>query len=264
MAAEASTFDLGLSDLRLLFLAGSALLAGAVNSLAGGGTLLTFPALASVMDGVRANCTSTVALLPGSLAGAWGYRRELSATWPTMRTLFWPSFAGGLAGSVLLVVLPGSVFDRLVPWLVLLAAVLLAAQPAISARLSRHGGPAVPLAGAVVLQFLVGLYGGYFGAGIGIMMLALLGLLGLDDIHRMNSVKTLLAAVINGISVVVFVIQSQIVWPVAAVMAVAAILGGYLGAAVSRRFDKNAVRVLVVCIGFAVAGYYFWKQLAAG
>ena len=152
--------------------------------------------------------TSTVALVPGSVAGAWGYRREMASTRPWLLLLLGPSLLGGLAGSVLLIKRPED-FAAIVPWLLLIAAILFLAQPHVTRWLlvaEKSSLPAPWLCGLVIaFQLVVGVYGGYFGAGIGILMLSALGLMGLHDIHHMNAVKTVLAAVINGVSVVVFV-----------------------------------------------------------
>jgi hypothetical protein len=245
----------------------SAFAAGLMNALAGGGTLLTFPTLVAALRGradaeAIANMTSTVALVPGSAAGAWGYRRELQGARPWLLLLLGPSLLGGLAGSLLLIYRP-DVFSVVVPWLLLTAALLFLLQPRLSRWLPTTGKSALPatwLCGVVVgFQFLVGVYGGYFGAGIGILMLSALGLMGLHDIHRMNAVKTVLAAVINGVSVVVFVLAGGVVWRFAAAMAAAAIAGGFAGAHYGRRLPRPLVRWTVIVLGFGLAAYYFWK-----
>ncbi len=252
----------------LLVLCLSALVAGAVNSVAGGGTLLTFPALIAVLGGsgtaaVLANATSTVALLPGSLAGLWGYRRELEGMGRWVVYLIGPSLVGGIVGSFLLVLLPGSVFKLAVPWLILVASTLLALQPTI-ARWTGIGRPheeptALVKLGIISLQLVIAIYGGYFGAGIGILMLSALAMMGLSDIHKMNGLKSLFAAVINGTSVVVFAAQKVVRWEYALPMMVTAIIGGYLGAHYSRKLDKTLVRRIVIVIGFSLAARYFLK-----
>jgi uncharacterized membrane protein YfcA len=243
----------------------SAFVAGAMNSIAGGGTLLTFPALLGVVEPVIANATSTVALVPGSFAGAWGFRRELAENWPVARRLFWPSLFGGVVGSLLVTELDPAIFAFLVPWLILTAALLFLVQPLV-ARWTKQEHHTPPAGAAVVavfcFQFLVAVYGGYFGAGIGILMLSSLAFMGLGDIHRMNAVKTFLASVINGTSVVVFVARGKVVWGYALPMVVAAIAGGYLGAHYSRRMRPQYVRWAVIAIGFGLSAYYFWKQFA--
>lgn len=253
-------------ELALLCL--SALVAGAVNSVAGGGTLLTFPALLSILGnipnaGVLANATSTVALCPGSVAGIWGYRREYEGMGRWIAYLVGPSLLGGMIGSLLVVLLDPSIFDRLVPWLILTATLLLALQPAI-ARWTGIGKPhdnpsRLTIAGIMVLQFVIGIYGGYFGAGIGILMLSALAMMGLSDIHRMNGLKSLLAAGINGTSVVIFVYNNVVRWQYALPMMGAAIVGGFLGAHYARKLDKTLVRRIVIAIGFSLAGWFFVK-----
>lgn len=253
--------------LRLVLLIGSAVLAGGINTLAGGGTLLTFPALLQfgLLSAVWANATSTVALVPGSLAGAWGYRRELGAAAWWLRVLLLPSVLGGLVGSWLMVDFP-NYFDRAVPWLLLTASLLFLFQPVIARRFPPHPEPgrrrwwSLPL--VVAFQFLVAVYGGYFGAGIGILMISSLSLMGVGDIHRINAVKTLLAAAINGVSVGMFVVYRVIDWRLAVPMAVGAIIGGYGGAVVARVLPRWTVRWFVIAVGLSLAVYYFCKQSA--
>ena len=255
----------------------TAFLAGAMNAVAGGGTLLTFPALilglAAFGDTreAMANATSTVALLPGSLAGAWGYRAELATARRVVLRMLGPSLAGGFVGGLLLAVYPEA-FGTLVPWLVLTAAVLFMLQPPLvkfvrKRQKDAHDPGSGVLAGLVGFQFLVAVYGGYFGAGIGILMLTALGFMGVGDIHKMNGVKTVLAVVINTITVIVVVAHGLIeggptaigliYWPFAGAMAGAAIVGGYGGARVARRLPPMVIRVVVVVIGFGLAAYYF-------
>jgi uncharacterized membrane protein YfcA len=244
----------------------SALAAGAINSIAGGGTLLTFPALTTVVPYEVANATSTVALLPGSAAAAWGYRREFAELRRWALLLAGPSLVGGAVGTFLVIWFPVA-FVRLVPWLILAAALLFLLQPTLS-RFTRAGKePGRPTAGAlaavVVFQFLVAVYGGYFGAGIGILMISSLSLMGTGTIHHMNALKTFLAACINGVSVVVWVANNKVNWDYVPAMAGGAIVGGYVGARVARRMPKDAVRWIVIAIGFTLAAYYFSKQVAA-
>jgi uncharacterized membrane protein YfcA len=251
----------------------SALAAGAINSVAGGGTLLTFSALLAALTpllgvdeaSVVANATSTVALVPGSLAGAWAYRREMHTARRWTLLLLGPSLLGGVAGSLLVTRLDAKYFGTLVPWLILTAALLFMAQPALMKliRLKPHAEPAPRTIAAIVLfQFVVSVYGGYFGAGIGILMLSALALMGLPGVHQMNAVKTFLAFCINGASVVVFVLDDKVEWRFAPAMAVSAILGGYLGAHVARRIRPQIVRWFIIAIGLSLAGYYFYRQFA--
>src|SRR5579884_501895 len=200
-----------------LWVSAAALAAGVINAVAGGGTLLTFPALVAVLPStVVANATSTVALVPGSLASAWGYREELHKCRRWAWLLAGPSLVGGGLGAYLLTHLPKDIFDLVVPWLILLAAVLFILQPTLS-RLRNPAGVAKPpslltTAAVLVFQFLVAVYGGYFGAGIGILMLSSLGFMGLGDIHEQNGLKTFLAVCINGISVAVFIVNGVVNW----------------------------------------------------
>jgi uncharacterized membrane protein YfcA len=253
-----------LGDAGLYFWLGLAgLLAGAVNSIAGGGTLLTFPALLAVVPPVVANGTSTTALVPGSLAAAWGFRRELAAVRRWVVLLVPPSLLGGLVGSLLVTRLDPRYFAALVPWLILGAALLFLFQPVLARRLG-PGGHHAPgrrhVLGAVLFQFLVAVYGGYFGAGIGILMLAVLGLMNLGDIHAMNGLKNLLAVCINGVSIAVFVLDGVVEWRFVAVMATAAIAGGYAGSHLSQRLDRRLVRWMVIAIGFALAAHFFYRR----
>jgi len=238
--------------------------AGVVNSVAGGGTLLTFPSLLAVMSPVLANGTSTFALFPGSLAAAWGYRAELARCRKHLVRLLPPSFLGGIVGSLLVTRLPERVFAGAVPWLLIAASTLLLVQKPIArwAGAHPHDEPSPrTLAAIVFFQFLVGVYGGYFGAGIGILMLSSLAFVGISDIHEMNAVKTVLAAAMNGVTICIFAFADAIVWKVAFVMAAAAIVGGYLGARVARKMPAAVVRVIVVIIGFGVAAYsWFGKR----
>jgi uncharacterized membrane protein YfcA len=248
----------------------SAFFAGAMNSIAGGGTLLTFPALTSVVSAAIANGTSTVALLPGSFAGAFGYRKELRECLRFVARMFVPSLAGGFLGAWLVGQAPDA-FAILVPWLILTAAVLFVVQAPISKWLKRramadgkqndHHEPSKRTQAIVIgCQFLIAVYGGYFGAGIGILMLSALGFMGVGDIHRMNAAKTFLAATINGASVVVFIQNDLVNWGFAIPMAVSAIIGGYVGARVARRLPASVVRYAVIAIGFGLASYYFIQR----
>ncbi len=247
-----------------LFLCGSAFLAGIVNSVAGGGTLLTFPALMAVVSPVAANATSTFALVPGSMAGAWGYRREMGAARKWAWLLLPPSFAGALIGTLLVTNLSESYFKLTVPYLILLATILFMSQPLLSRWIGigvEHGSPSrLSLIGIIVFQFFVAIYGGYFGAGIGILMLSALSLMGFNDIHRMNALKNLLAASMNAVSVLVFLAYGKVVWNYGFAMAVTAILGGYTGAISAQRMNRTVVRWIVVAIGLSLSAYYFARQ----
>jgi uncharacterized membrane protein YfcA len=211
---------------------------------------------------VEANGTSTFALFPGSIASMWGYRREIRATTQWLKYLLPPSIIGGVLGAYLTLLSP-DVFKQLVPWLILTAAVLFMLQPLI-ARWMGIGQPhAVPtsatILGIMLLQFLIAVYGGYFGAGIGILMLSGLAMMGIADIHQMNGLKTVLATIINGLATAMFVVNGKVNWKFAIPMTVAAIVGGFLGAATARRLNRTVVRWVVITIGVGLSSYYFWK-----
>jgi uncharacterized membrane protein YfcA len=240
-------------DISVLLVA--AFLAGAVNSIAGGGTLISFPALVWIgRDPVLANATNTIALLPGSLAGMLGFRRDLARTRRWMYLLMIPSLVGGAAGAYLLLRTSSRTFSALVPFLILGATILFALQEVIARRLGSvarsHENPS---AGWIVFvfgfQLLVGLYGGYFGAGIGILMLASLGLIGMTDLHQMNGLKNLLAICMNGVAAVWFALSGAVIWHDGLLMAIASIIGGFLGARMAHRFGREFVRVAVIAIG---------------
>ena len=247
----------------------AAFTAGAMNSVAGGGTLLTFPTLIWLgLNSVTANATSTVAIWPASLGGMVGYRRELRGVDPKLLWLALPSVVGGIVGAWLLRFTPPSLFDKLVPWLILFATVLFMAQAPIQKRLKASlagnaGGDhhsAKWLAGAMVFQLFVALYGGYFGAGIGILMLAALSILGVSDIHVMNGLKNTFGMCINGVAAVYFIVSGMVSWPFVLVMCTGAILGGVSGAGMARKLGRDAVRRIVVAIGFAMALSLFLKR----
>ena len=232
----------------------AAFVAGAINSVAGGGTLLSFPALVWVgLPSTIANATSTVAIWPGSLGGVWGYRRDLPGLPKSTYLLMIPSLLGGILGAVLLVMTPTAVFDRLIPLLILFATLLFMLQEpvqrAIKTTGKAHAGSRGWLIGALLFQFLVSLYGGYFGAGIGILMLAAFGIMGFTDIHQMNGLKNFLALCINGVAALYFIWNGMVSWPHALVMAVGAIVGGVWGAGVARRIGPKGVRRIVIIVG---------------
>lgn len=241
----------------------AAFFAGAMNSIAGGGTLLTFPALTAVISPALANATSTVALLPGSFAGAIGYRQELAPSKRFVLRMMLPSVAGGFLGAWL-VGQDKAAFEKLVPWLILTAALLFVVQAPISRWMKAHrpdheAGPGLQIA-LVCFQFFIAVYGGYFGAGIGILMITTLSFMGVGDIHRVNAVKTFLAALINGASVIIFIKDDLVIWNFALAMAGSAIVGGYLGARVARRLPAAYVRYAVIAIGFGLSAFYFIRQ----
>ncbi len=244
---------------------GAAFLAGAINSVAGGGTLVSFPTLIWLgLDSITANATSTVAIWPGTLGSLYGYRREIRAVERSHLLLIAPSLVGGVVGAILLRLTPSSVFDRLVPFLILFATVLFMAQGPVQRLLGAHkhegshGGKW--LAGAMLFQLGVGLYGGYFGAGIGILMLAALAILGLKDIHEMNALKVVLGGTVNGIASVYFVVAHMVNWSYVLIMVAGALAGGYGGAGAARKAGAPAVRKTVIVIGLGMATYLFFKH----
>jgi uncharacterized membrane protein YfcA len=254
-----------------LILAASAFGAGAMNAMAGGGTILTFPTLMFLgMPAVAANATSTVALLPGAAASMAGFRREVSENRSWLRTLFLPSLLGGALGSVLLLRTPEKVFQHLAPVLILFATILFMLRGALARRFAPQTGTGVPdlsslprgrWAVAILLQLGVALYGGYFGAGIGILMLALLGFLGLTDINAMNGLKNFFNLCINGVAAGYFILKGAVSWREAVVLAMGAVLGGYGGARFSRHIGQEKARTAVVVIGLLVTALLAWQQL---
>ena len=255
----------------------AALGAGVMNAMAGGGTILTYPALVLCGFGaITANATSTLALLPGALASLAGYRREVAAHRAWLRTLFLPSLLGGTAGGVLLLATPEGTFARLAPGLVLFATLLFSVQGAVRRRLERGrprtgtAGEPMPAPGSTargpfvaawVAQLAVAVYGGYFGAGIGILMLAVLGFLGLRDIHAMNGLKNFFGFSINLVAAAYFALRGAVDWPAAAVMAAGAIAGGYGGARLARRVGQSWSRRAVVAIGLLVTALLALQEL---
>ena len=245
----------------LIFLAACA--GGAINSVAGGGTLLTVPTLIWLgVPAINANATSTVALWPGSLSGAWGFRREMRQADSRVYALVVPSLIGGLAGAILLKRTPPGLFERLVPVLILFATGLFMVQDRLQRRFNLtalHHARSHWLSWTMVFQLVVGIYGGYFGAGIGIMMLAALSLMGHTDIHQMNGLKNLLAVAINGIAIAYLVFTDLIRWDDALLMAVGAIVGALIGAFTARRVGQDSVRRIVVVVGLGMAVSMFLR-----
>ena len=226
---------------------------------------MTFPTLIWLgLDSVTANATSTVAVWLGTLGSTWGYRRELRATESRLFWLVIPSLIGGLAGAILLGFTKPAMFDRLVPYLILFATVLFMVQDPVQRRLkSGHaeGQRSTKwLAGALVFQLLVGIYGGYFGAGIGILMLAAFGIIGLTDMHQMLGLKVLLGATMNGVAVIYFVAHRMVYWPDVVIMVVGAIAGGVGGAGLARRIGGETMRRVVIVIGLALAVAFFTRR----
>jgi uncharacterized membrane protein YfcA len=256
-----------------LILCPAAVIGGAINAVAGGGTLVTFPALMWAMSGIPgaaiiANATNTVALCPGAFTSSWGYRRELKELWDWVRWLAIPSLLGGIVGSVVVVIAPESTFKAMIPWLIGLATLLFILQPVLMPKASSDptlANRSIFSKGLVlVLQFVIGIYGGYFGAGIGILMLSSLSLLQLGNIHQVNGLKTVLAGLINGVSVFIFVWTGKVDWSFAIPMIASAMLGGWLGASWARSLDKRIVRRVVITIGLLLTAWYFAQRAMSG
>lgn len=240
----------------LLFFA--AFLGGALNAVAGGGSFIVLPALLFAgVPAVAANATNTLALWPGSAASVWAYRREMPRSTRWLAALGGVSLAGGLLGGALLVRTSDAGFLRLLPWLMLLAALTFTCGGTISARVSKVGGVTPSWALALVPQFAVATYGGYFPGGMGIMTLAVLSAAGMTSLHEMNGVKAALAVIISGVAIAEFVARGVIVWtPGLVVMLAGAIGGGYTGATLARRVDERHVRVLVTAVAWAMTAYF--------
>jgi uncharacterized membrane protein YfcA len=255
-----------LEPAQLLLLAAAALLAGAVNAVAGGGSLLSFPALLAVgYPAITANVTNSVALTPGYFGGTLGYRRELAGQRRRILALGATSATGAVVGAVLLLVSSPELFEAIVPFLIFLACGLLALQPRLArlVRARRAGDgdqePGDPAAGPdrhtgplFATQFLAAMYGAYFGAGVGIMMLAILGIFLTDSLQRLNALKGLLSFLISVVAAVWFALFAEVSWVAVAVMAVASLLGGQLGVVLARRLNDQVLRWLVIAFGVAV------------
>jgi uncharacterized membrane protein YfcA len=251
---------------RLLALVGAGFIAGAMNAVAGGGTLVTFPTLVlSGLGSIAANATSTIALLPAALSSAFGYRKKISTVSRWLRVFAPVSLAGGLIGGILLVATPSMVFDGLVPFLIFFATILFMAQSAFRNFLGAHAGSEATrsgrwIAGAALFQFVVAVYGGYFGAGIGILMLASLGMLGFKDVHEMNTLKVMLGFLINIVAALYFIMNGLVNWPDAGTMVIGTIAGGYAGAHFAQRLPQKRVRSVITAIGLIISAVMFYRQ----
>jgi uncharacterized membrane protein YfcA len=246
----------GLGAAEIALLAASGFAAGAVNAVAGGGSLISFPALLAVgYPPITANVTNSVAVLPGYLGGSHAYRPELAGQGRRIAALAATSVAGALLGAWLLIVSSEDLFERIVPFLILLSCALLAAQPAISRRLApaAEGRREHRSARLHAAQFAAAVYGGYFGAGLGILLLAVLALALTDSLHRLNALKGVLSLVIGAAAALFFALFGPVAWPAAAIMAASSLGGGQLGVRVARRLPAPALRGVIVVFGIAVA-----------
>ncbi|HEY2384683.1 MAG TPA: sulfite exporter TauE/SafE family protein [Terriglobia bacterium] len=243
-----------------LLLIASALGAGLMNSVAGGGSFLTFPALVFTgVPSIIANATSTVALFPGALASAWAYRGDFKGLERIpLKPALIVSIAGGVVGALLLLFTSQKTFDLVIPWLLLGATLSFALGPSIMKKFKRQNwmGPRTLIA----FQFIVGIYGGYFGGAVGIIMLAVWTLAGMRDIHAMNGGRTLLGGVMNAAAVVCFIIAHKIWWLQTSMMLIAAVAGGYAGATFARRVNPAVVRSIIIVVSITVTAAFFLRH----
>ena len=250
-----------MTSLFILFLAG--LVAGAMNAAAGGGSFVSFPALVFTgVPGVAANMTSTVALFPGSFASAFAYRKDFRSFERASIGILLPvSLAGGVTGALLLLFTSSKIFDAVVPWLLLTGTLAFA--------FGRQGGEwlraRLPIGTGTLIagQFLLGIYGGYFGGAVGIMMMAVWTIFGISDLNAMNAAKSLLVGATNTVAVVCFVVAGSVYWTQALVMLVAAVIGGYAGARVARRIRPDRLRLAISCLNIVITVLFFWRTYFA-
>ncbi|HXR64985.1 MAG TPA: sulfite exporter TauE/SafE family protein [Ktedonobacteraceae bacterium] len=270
----------------ILITFGAAILGGTLNGVAGGGTFLTLPSLLYIgVAPIEANATSTTALWPASAAATWALRKELARQNKTLLLVLGiTGFIGGTGGALLLLKTSQTTFTQLIPYLLLIATVLFAISPMVNARIKRSiaarkkeiameeasarlsAPDAVDsrpswrsLSGIAILQLIIAIYGGYFGGGIGILTLAVLGLIGIEDINEMNAVKNILVACISGVAIITFVVSGAVVWSNALIMIVGAIIGGYGGVYFARKLDQRVVRVFVIAVGCLMTIWFFYK-----
>ena len=232
---------------------GAGVAAGTINAIVGSGSLITFPTLLALgYPPVVANVSNTVGLVPGAISGAHGYRRELAGQGRRLLRLGAASGLGGMTGAVLLLVLPGSAFKKIVPALIVLACVLVVVQPAITRKVEqRRRTPQAANGGLLLLAgiFAAGVYGGYFGAAQGVLLMGLLGLGLPDNLQRINAAKNVLSGIVNGVAAVLFVLVAHVAWRPALLLAAGSIIGGQIGAKVGRRMPGAVLRGIIVAVG---------------
>lgn len=251
--------------LQIALLFSSAVLGGAINSVAGGGGFIVFPALLFTgMPPVNANATNTVALWPGTLASSWAYRKALPRElFTSLLPLMLITFCGSILGAALLLRTPQTTFLKMVPWLLLGATLLFIFGSKITSWVRQHHPAQRPsrttIMAVAFVQLCVAVYIGYYGAGVGFVMLALLTMMGIENIHAMNGMKTVLATCGNGVAIVMFIFAHAVIWPQALLMIVGGALGGYGGAHYAQRLDQKTVRYIVIAIGAAMTAYFFWQ-----
>src|SRR5215467_902081 len=233
--------------------------AGLINSVAGGGSFLTFPTLVFIgVPSVVANATSTVALFPGVFASSWAYRSDFERLEKVpLKPAIVVSIAGGIAGALLLLFTAQKTFDAVIPWILLGATVALAIGPTISRSLNSKAR--IGSGTLILLQFLCAIYGGYFGGAVGIIMLAVWSMAGLRDVHAMNAGRTLLGGVMNAAAVICFVIAGKVWWIQAALLLVAAVVGGYAGARLAKRVNPLVIRIIIIAVSATVTVAFFLR-----
>ena len=243
---------MGVAEIAAITAAGMA--AGGINTLVGSGTLITFPVLLAFgYSPVTANVSNTIGLVPGSASGAYGYRRELAGEWTRTLRFALASVLGGIIGAILLLELPESAFEAIVPAFIALALVLVVLQPRLDRIVAEHRPPpdahgtGLPRVGV----FFAGIYGGYFGAAQGILLVGILGVALPDDLQRVNALKNVLAGVVNGVAAVVFIAVADVAWGPAALIAAGSVVGAWLAARYGRRLSPEALRAVIVVVGIA-------------
>ena len=245
-----------------LFVAG--VLGGALNSVAGGGSFIVFPALLFTgVPPIPANATNTIALWTAAAASGGAYRKRLDVPRRLMIPLLAASLVGGLVGAFLLLKTPAHTFMRVLPWLTLGATLLFAFGKKLArgrTSILEHEATTRALAGATLFQLVVAIYGGYFGGGMGIVVLAMLSTLGMTDIHSMNALKSVMGFVVNGVAVVMFIVWRAVYWKHGLIMIAGGIVGGYVGAHYAQKVPQAWIRVFVVMVGAGMTVYFFWKS----
>jgi uncharacterized membrane protein YfcA len=255
------------SSSEVVLLCGAALVAGVANSIAGGGSFISFPALlVTGMPGVNANATNTVAVWPGILASTAAYKKAFDPLLlRSVLPLIIVTVLGSILGAWLLLHTPQFTFMKMVPWLLFAGTVLFSIGPQVSARMNRRQGSSGPsrtrMAVITFVQLLVAVYIGYYGAGVGFIILPLLSMMGIENIHAMNGIRTLLVTCGNAVAIVLFIAARAVIWPQALLMMVGAILGGYMGAHYAQRLKPRTVRYVIISIGSVMTAYFFWKSL---
>jgi uncharacterized protein len=246
-----------------IFLFAASMFGGGLNAIAGGGSFITFPALLLTgIPPIPANATNTVALWTGVAASTGAYRKRLNVPLRVLVPLLASSVAGGLIGALLLLRTPAHTFMRLLPWLMLAATLLFTfgkkLSPSRGSSVDRHAGTGAIVL-AAIFELFVAVYGGYFGAGMGFVILAMLSLLGMTEIHSMNALKTVLSGATNGLAVVAFIVARAVYWPQAVVMMGGAVIGGYFGAHYAQRLPQAWIRASIIFIGAGMTIYFFVK-----